>query len=422
MNPDARTVTGHQEPYSVLVVYAYHRFPMRPTVRSHLQCFARSPLCRATYINLRYRRLPMSILRQHFDLIVFDTTFAGQRWNRERFRRVAQKALPLRDHPAPKALIPQDDFLNTDLLDEFMHQLGVTHVFSALPETSWPEVYAQAPQHTRFTRVLTGYLDAESLENIRCLAAKHPKRDIDIGYRTAWKFWFGKHGMQRKELAERVASAAKGHRLTTDIDTGQRTESDRLRGGDWFSYLLRCKYVLGTDGGTSILDRDGGIRECSETYVATHPDADFETVKRHCFPDADGRHRLFAISPRHLEACATRTCQILLEGEYNGLLQPGVHYLEIKRDFSNLNEVLKHVQKDDLRQGMAERAYRDIVASGRFSYANFVKQVLHTCLEKRSPGTVPYGQRLLFRPWMDLRDRLSWGTVWFVDRFFNPPH
>ncbi len=100
----------------------------------------------------------------------------------------------------------------------------------------------------------------------------------------------------------------------------------------------------------------------------------FDELEAKCFPGRDGELALFAISPRHLEACATRTVQILVEGSYSGVLQPGVHYLELKRDLSNLDAVLETVAAEDSRE-IAERAYADIVASGRFTYRRLVEDV-----------------------------------------------
>lgn len=408
--------------YSVLVVYAYHRFPLRPAIKSHLYCFQKSRLCRATYVNLRYRRLGPILQQQRFDLVIFDTTFTGQRWNRERFTTVARKAMPLKEYPAPKALIPQDDFLNADQLVDFVNECAIDYVFSVWPESEWPAIYSGVRSQTRFQRVLTGYLDPESLSRIQELAAENQDRPIDIGYRTAWQYWFGRHCRKRQQLAELVSAAAPEHDLVTNIDTGQKKESDRLRGDDWFRYMLQCRCVLGTDGGTSILDRNGSIRACTEAYLAQHPDADFEDVERECFPGKDGLHRLRAISPRHLEACATRTCQILLEGEYNGILLPGKHYLEIKNDYSNLHQVLKDSKRPEIRQRITDQAHQDIVASGQYLYERFVEQVLDTCLKGVPPKPVSFFQRWLFTHWMRLCDKLSWIIVRFVDTYFKPPH
>src|SRR6185369_9471689 len=102
----------------------------------------------------------------------------------------------------------------------------------------------------------------------------------------------------------------------------------------------------------------------------------------------DGGLRYVAISPRHLEACATRTCQVLVEGKYNDVLVPGRHYLELKRDFSNLEQVLDAIQRDDLRQEITEQAFRDIVASGNYTYRSFVEHVLEEAVPEAEQDSV----------------------------------
>ena len=118
-------------------------------------------------------------------------------------------------------------------------------------------------------------------------------------------------------------------------------------------------------------------------YLAEHPDASFEEVEANCFPGADGGLRYFAISPRHLEACATRTAQVLIEGSYNGILRPGEHYIELRRDFSNLDEVLDLIESDAERARLTEAAYRDVVASGAYTYERLVREVEAVALQAR---------------------------------------
>ena len=103
----------------------------------------------------------------------------------------------------------------------------------------------------------------------------------------------------------------------------------------------------------------------------------------------DGNLKLIALSPRHLEACAAKTCQVLIEGEYNGVLIPGIHYIELKKDFSNIKAVFNAMKDESLRLTIIERAYRDIVESKKYSYAtytNFVieKSLANTSLKKKS--------------------------------------
>ena len=133
--------------------------------------------------------------------------------------------------------------------------------------------------------------------------------------------------------------------------------------------------MIGAEGGATILDGDGSFKRRTEAYLAKHPDATYDEVEAACFPGEDGRLQLYAISPRHLEACATRTCQVLVEGEYSGVLAPGEHYIPIRKDLSNLDDVLEQIQSDEQRRRLTENAYRDVVASGRYGYERFVAEV-----------------------------------------------
>ena len=136
-----------------------------------------------------------------------------------------------------------------------------------------------------------------------------------------------------------------------------------------------------------MLDHDGSVRACVDARRAQQPDATFAELEASCFPGRDGELALFAISPRHLEACATRTAQILVDGEYNGILKPGEHYLELRRDLSNLDDVLDIVAGErDRAERIADRAHRDVVASGRFTFRRLVEDV------ERELGPAPAGR------------------------------
>ena len=237
-------------------------------------------------------------------------------------------------------------------------------------------------------------------------------RSIDIGYR-AWRAepWLGRHGFLKTQLAEQFTKKAQNRRLSPDIST---REGDTFTGDEWYKFLLRCKYTIGVEGGASLLDWDGKAREKTQSYLDQHPDAGFEEVEAACFPGLDGSLSLFAISPRHLEACATKTCQVLIEGEYNGVLTEGKHYIEIKPDFSNLEHVLDLIENDSLREDIVEEAYRDVVKSGRWSYRSFVRFVLEKSesrvLSLEACSTEMLGEWLVWH-WIQLTDILSWQKV-----------
>jgi hypothetical protein len=178
-----------------------------------------------------------------------------------------------------------------------------------------------------------------------------------------------------------------------------------LYGDDWSRFMARSKYTIGVEGGASILDHDGSLRARVYDYELDHPHASFAEVEAACFPGRDGELKLFAVSPRHLEACVSRTCQVLVRGEYNGVLEAGRHYIPVEPDFSNLDDVLETMRRDDRRHAISEAAFEDVVRGGRWTYRGFVAEVEAVA----PPGASPDNPRAFAAA--RAQDRASW---WFV--------
>jgi hypothetical protein len=381
---------------NVLVVYGQTQFPQRGTIADHLYSFRRYSAARVFYLNLAARETPRWLPRVPFDLIIWHTSFLSLRWAPEMFAQARRRAQPLKPIRAPSVALPQDEFIHVDALCDFLEEFGVGAICSVAPEREWPRIYRSLDRdRIRFLRVLTGYLDEKTVERIdRIVTAMPPDRPIDVGYR-AWHNapWLGRHGRLKTRVAEVIQGAAEQHSLRVDIST---RDEDTILGDDWYRFLASCKYTIGAEGGASVLDRDGSIRERTEAYLRSHPDADFDEVSTACFAAEDGKDGflLSSLSPRQLEACATRTCQVLVEGSYNGILEPGRHYVELRDDFSNLDEVLDLIAAAERRTEITERAYHDVVAPGAWTYRRLVADVERTALAAPLPS--------VFRPWWAL--------------------
>lgn len=398
---------------NILVIYVMNKYPMRATLWDQLYCFRHYSEHNCFYLNLSVRNVPWYLKKIKFDVIVFGTIFLANRAQAEWFDPMLEKARALKELDAVKIAFPQDEHNKTGVLMDFLEEFKVDVVFSVGPESEWPKLYDRIDSRKiRFFNVLTGYLNDATVSRIDKLAEAKQERDIDIGYRT-WLAgpWLGRHGLLRQKIADLFLNHTPARKLRTDIST--RSE-DTLWGDDWYKFLLRCKYTISVEGGSSVPDRDGTLRERVEAYQRLHPQADFAEIERACFPGLDGTIRYVALSPRHLECCATRTCQILVEGEYNGILQPGRHYIELKSDFSNIEEVLDTMEREDIRQEITERAYREIVAGGQYTYQSFVNFVLEQSLKgrEREVETVPrpVWSGLVYY-WMRLSEFVSWVQV-----------
>jgi hypothetical protein len=398
----------------VVFYHARHWLPLRSSNESHLLCWRRYSRHRTLYVNVAFE-VPWWFLRRlTIDAVIFDTIFFVMHWQPAYFRARVAQCLPVKHLACPKVAVVQDEFLHMEVVNSFLRDVGVTDVLTCSELSDWPTIYPLLdPRKTRFRTVLTGYVDEQRLAGIE--AQKRPARDIDIGYR-AWKspYWLGEHGVSKVLIGEKIAEAANRRGLRIDIDNPQKP-GQYLLGDKWFDFLRRCRTVLGVEGGASVFDYDGSIKLKVEAYTAENPEATFEQTRAECFPEDDHRIDLACLSPRHFEAVMTRTCQVLLAGRYNGIFKPWLHYIPLERDYSNIDEVLNTIADDRLVEEIADRAYNDLVSSGRWTYTAFVRDIETSIIEpaptqaREHSRIIEASSYYLLWAW----DRLTWKYVHF---------
>src|ERR1019366_1509393 len=88
----------------------------------------------------------------------------------------------------------------------------------------------------------------------------------------------------------------------------------------------------------------------------------------------EGNVIVHVISPRVFEAASLGTALVMFPGEYSGAVKGGDHYIVLEKDFSNMDEVVDKLRDDRLIGEMTQRAYDDLIQSGRWSYATFVAE------------------------------------------------
>ena len=104
-------------------------------------------------------------------------------------------------------------------------------------------------------------------------------------------------------------------------------------------------------------------------------------------------HAFYTVTPRHFDAVITKTCQVLVEGHYSGVLRADEHYIPVRRDLSDVDEVLTKVQDVGYMEELAERAYRDLYLDGGCTYREFGDR-LFDGIERRLSCTDTSTQRL----------------------------
>lgn len=389
----------------ILIIYYMEVSTDRETINEHLYSFRKysGELC--YYLNMAYG-IPRYLHQIYFDLIVYHySCFGFKIAGNDAIERQMKTYWPLRRLVGYKVAIPQDECVNSVAVCGFFREFGIKTVFTCLPPTEWETVY---PRETsgleHYVTVLTGYVDPGAVARRSASVKAHRARPIDLGHRARKvPYWLGRHGLMKWQLTE-VFSDAPRHAMNFDLSNEAK---DVFYGESWYQFLGDCRVVLGCEGGASLHDPHGDIKARVDDYVSRHPRAAFDEVQGQCFPGVDGNLRLFALSPRHFEACITRTCQALVEGEYSGIFKPGVHYIEIKRDWSNVQQVIEIIRDVDLCEHIADNAYNDIIKSGLFTYREFVRSVTNHVREVHHINATCAREPVALR-FLSLRDDCPW--------------
>jgi hypothetical protein len=160
--------------------------------------------------------------------------------------------------------------------------------------------------------------------------------------------------------------------LKCDIST---REQDRVYGEKWVRFVSGCKAFIGAESGSGVCDFTGEIQRRVEEHILREPDVPFETVRDLYFKEEDGRLMMNVISPRCFEAAALRTLMILYEGHYSGRLIPWRHYVPLKKDHSNMAEVVEVLRDAGRAQAIVDTAFREVALNPENSFAAMVRQV-----------------------------------------------
>jgi hypothetical protein len=291
----------------------------------------------------------------------------------------------LRTYRGLKLMSVQDEYDRTETLRQGIGDLGFDVVFTCVPQSALSYVYPKERfPRTEFITVLTGYVP----EHLEAKSGTTPlkRRPIVIGYRGRdIGARYGELGFWKFEIGRRMKAICLERGIRCDIEV---TEGSRILGESWYAFVESCRTMLGSESGSNVFDFDGSIERQYETLKRAQPGLAYEEFRSYV-AEHERDIGMGQISPRVFEAAALRTPMILLAGRYSGLIQPGEHYIELKKDFSNVEDVLRQVEDIPALQAMAERAYHHLIESGAHSYRRFIELVdgvIERKLLQRSEG------------------------------------
>ena len=373
--------------YNVLVVYGREQKNIRKTIEDSIFCFGKYSPDNINIFYYSYRsdiNFDTILTRINFDIIIFHSILMCYRWhwtkkewekNINRIRQFSKGSV--------KAVFVQDENRYTNKVIQFINSVGIDIIFTAANLNTAKVLYPEdRVKVKKIEQVLTGYVDSCTFNTVKKIANKEKiKRDIDIGYRAdTTPFSLGFQGRLKTLIPEIVNKKLEDYPdLKTDI-CNTYGDKNTFYGMDWFRFMLRCRTMISCMGGSSLHDPDGKIEKGVNDYLKKKRKATYVDVNKDILQIYASPLDYTAISPRCFEAAMAKTCQILIEGDYAGIFKPNVHYIELKKDFSNLDEVLSKVKDKKLCEKIAQHAYKDIIQSGKYTYENYVQHIFEVIL------------------------------------------
>jgi glycosyltransferase involved in cell wall biosynthesis len=284
-------------------------------------------------------------------------------------------ARPFEQYDGLKVLMKQDEQRHTKKFARYIADKKFDLIVTCVPMTELNKAYpSEIVGEVQFLNAFAGYVSPL----LRSICGRpYADRPIDIAYRGSLQpLEFGRLGYDKRKIGNDVmgATACRGFR----IDISSRSE-DRLFGPAWLDFLGRSKAVLGAESGSNLFDFSGEVEAWCRDFERRHGIAFcWHTEEQYLQADAEYLHRFEGnvayaqVSPRHFEAAATRSLQLLYEGDYSGVLTAHRHFVPLRRDLRNLAEVTAVLADERHAARMTECAYVEVIQNQKYWYEGFV--------------------------------------------------
>ncbi|MDR0605868.1 MAG: hypothetical protein LBG80_16380 [Bacteroidales bacterium] len=302
-----------------------------------------------------------------YDGIIIHNTLSYRVANILHLERINKRRL--RDYHGLKIMMKQDEHYLTDQMAQYLGENGFDLLLTLCDESNVRSFYPEAvTPRLHFMPYLTGFVPSE-FKTIRSLPFS--ERCIDIGYRGSIQpASFGRLAWEKRMIGDAIRQYAEQRGFKTNISS--RWE-DRFMGNAWLKFLGNCKATLGVESGSDLVDRNGQIEQELNNFIKRNPKVDDKQILEFLAP-YEGILCYRAVAPRHFEAAACKTVQIFFEGNYQGIFHANRHFIPLRRDFSNVGEVLDKLRDEQYCINMTECSFEEIIMNHKYSFENFVKK------------------------------------------------
>ena len=363
----------------ILVLWCQRQLETRKTIIDHTFCFQRYDKKNEYFFfnvyNGRFEEDYSWITDEMFDAVIFQCTALGLRWWEQywdNFLELMGKVW--HDYPCIKILMPQDDYDFTNRIWAFAKAVNASKIYTIIRKEDYPVIYPiNQIQNIELETVFTGYVEKNGTDELNLLP--HVMRPFDVVYRAnKLSFHYGDQGQLKSRIADVFKEKLKDSSLVIDIE---KTFEGKhvIWGKDWIHFISLSRNTIGCLSGSGLADITGELSHKVKNYVLVNQQASYETVKENCFPNIK-ENLQGVLSPRVFECALTKTCQILVGKDYQGVLEPDIDYIVLENNFSNIDDVIEKISDVGYCEKIAEKCYEDIILSGKYDYSQFVHKIV----------------------------------------------
>ena len=352
----------------ILLLYHYD-VQNAGTITEHIASFHQHSSFSVEAVNVAQLESPNVLRRMDYQVAVLHYTLFGMQY----YLIPEDISYIIANSSALKVAFFQDEYYNVPKRFRYIDEYDIDIVYTLVEPSCFRPTFYKYTKAPVVLCTLPGYVSADLLANSERFARSNGTRPVDVGYRgRKLDPTLGSEGLEKHRIATEFMSRTQGMGLVRDVETEDRC---RIYGEAWPAFIASCKAVLGVEAGIAIFDFEDKARLAVKKLRRERPDLSAEQVYEAVVrPVEEARAVGYRqLSPRHFEAAALGTCQILFRGRYSGIMEPDVHYIPLEKDFSNFDEAMEKFRDEGFRGQVTENAYRDLIASGRYSYEQFIK-------------------------------------------------
>ena len=309
--------------------------------------------------------------RINYDAIIITSTFIDLLTNNKNNQKIYSDYEFLSKSDAFKVAFPQDDYWLSDVRDKWYCDMNINIVFPVCQRKHWEFLYPKYFSIGQLRQGYTGYVHERHFQlNQKSKSVKD--RRMDVVYRATKTPLFpnrlgylkGNLGSNFKHLCEESHSL-----LRIDVEGKPKTRNQ------WAKLLSESRTVLGSPSGSSTLVSNWNVAELLRSIKGL-TELNIEQELSRQIPLATLGKDFTAISPRNIEAAATGTVQVLVEGDYGDLLTPFVDYIPFDFRIESFPQLERQIMDSEKIEQISRNCWRTISNKVELLAINHVNLVI----------------------------------------------